>query len=440
MLNEVEIVPIERAEGLATRTVACINVRVAGPGTCGSGTRPAVARFALRQVQNAVRSGDWVCPMGTSRLAVEFSSIANGIPPQVLGDRLAQAIGHNVVLDQSASELAVSVGMAAPEQHFAPSDLTRRALSAAQAGTSQLRRQGGGHPGSSSIVTVDRLLTPRSAGSRSGPIFQSIHRRSVYRYQDGRFRGGPFLTQAHSASLGSAELVPELRPVETDLTVLVADPTASRTGFLGLASTTVAAMAERLGCRTATVPVSLDDPPVLAVDGVPLDLVLLILDGGWVGHSTTWSSSAWGIPARLTAAYLAADIPVVVVSAGAGAGAIASCVSQGAAAVFGLDQLPDALRGADTSTGRDPLPQVDVRLPPRFKALVGLTTSERRVLFYLTEGWAAQDVADELVVSLTTVRSHIRSVLRKLGVRSQLAAVAIANSRNLEHNETGEAS
>jgi DNA-binding NarL/FixJ family response regulator len=80
----------------------------------------------------------------------------------------------------------------------------------------------------------------------------------------------------------------------------------------------------------------------------------------------------------------------------------------------------------------------DVRLPPRFKALVALTTSERRVLFYLTEGWAAQDIAEELVVSLTTVRSHIRSVLRKLGVRSQLAAVAIANSRNLEHHEVGE--
>jgi len=31
------------------------------------------------------------------------------------------------------------------------------------------------------------------------------------------------------------------------------------------------------------------------------------------------------------------------------------------------------------------------------------------------------------VVSLTTVRSHIRSILRKLNVNSQLAAVAIAN-------------
>jgi DNA-binding NarL/FixJ family response regulator len=73
----------------------------------------------------------------------------------------------------------------------------------------------------------------------------------------------------------------------------------------------------------------------------------------------------------------------------------------------------------------------------RFRALVGLTTSERRVLYYLTQGWAAQDMAEELVVSLTTVRSHIKSVLRKLGVRSQLAAVAAANSRDLRYDPPG---
>jgi DNA-binding CsgD family transcriptional regulator len=439
MLNEVESMPIERAEAQATRTVACISVRVAGSGSCGPTNKPAVARFALRQVQNAVRSGDRVCPMGTSQLAVEFSPIANGIPPQVLGDRLAQAIGGQVVLDRSASELAVSVGMAAPEQHFGPSDLTRRALSAAQAGTSQLGRQAstGGH-GSNTIVTVDRLLTPRSSGTRPGPLYQSIHRRSVYRYAAGQVEDSPSLVQ--TALIAAGELVPNVEPVPTDLTVLVADPTAAQTGSPGLASTTVASMADRLGCRTATVPVSVDDPLVVAVDGIPVDLVLLVLDGGWVGRTTSWASSAWGTPARLTAAYLAADIPVVVVSAGAGAGAIASCVAQGALAVFRLDHLPGALRGADPTSDHDPLPLTDVRLPPRFKALVGLTTSERRVLFYLTEGWAAQDIAEELVVSLTTVRSHIRSVLRKLGVRSQLAAVAIANSRDLEHNESGEAS
>jgi DNA-binding CsgD family transcriptional regulator len=56
------------------------------------------------------------------------------------------------------------------------------------------------------------------------------------------------------------------------------------------------------------------------------------------------------------------------------------------------------------------------------------------VLFYLTGGRSAQEIAEELVISLATVRSHIRSILRKLGVRSQLAAVAMANRRG--HNLT----
>ncbi len=68
-------------------------------------------------------------------------------------------------------------------------------------------------------------------------------------------------------------------------------------------------------------------------------------------------------------------------------------------------------------------------LPAHLQALIQLTSSERRVLYYLTTGGSAQEIADEIVVSLATVRSHIRSVLRKLGVRSQLAAVALANRR-----------
>ena len=119
---------------------------------------------------------------------------------------------------------------------------------------------------------------------------------------------------------------------------------------------------------------------------------------------------------------------------GAGAGALASCVAQGAIPLFSPDQLPAWLRSLGSPTG-DELPQdAELHLSEKFRALVGLTASERRVLFYLTEGWSAQDMTDELVVSLTTVRSHIRSVLRKLGVRSQLAAVALANSRDLRRD------
>lgn len=55
-----------------------------------------------------------------------------------------------------------------------------------------------------------------------------------------------------------------------------------------------------------------------------------------------------------------------------------------------------------------------------------LTDREREVLGAMIVGLAASEVAGEWRVSLATVRSHIRAVLSKVGVRSQLAAVALA--------------
>ena len=64
---------------------------------------------------------------------------------------------------------------------------------------------------------------------------------------------------------------------------------------------------------------------------------------------------------------------------------------------------------------------------PPYDALVDLTPGEHRVLYQMMHGASAGEIAKQLVVSLATVRSHIRSILRKLGVSSQLAAVALAN-------------
>jgi DNA-binding NarL/FixJ family response regulator len=55
-----------------------------------------------------------------------------------------------------------------------------------------------------------------------------------------------------------------------------------------------------------------------------------------------------------------------------------------------------------------------------------LTPREREVLAAIAEGSSAQVVADQFVISLGTARAHIRSILIKLGVSTQLAAVAIA--------------
>ena len=58
-----------------------------------------------------------------------------------------------------------------------------------------------------------------------------------------------------------------------------------------------------------------------------------------------------------------------------------------------------------------------------------LTQREALVLAALTEGLTAEEIAKAHFVALSTVRSQIRSVLQKLGVRSQLAAVALADGR-----------
>ena len=54
-----------------------------------------------------------------------------------------------------------------------------------------------------------------------------------------------------------------------------------------------------------------------------------------------------------------------------------------------------------------------------------LTPRERAVLDQLASGATPSQIAATTFVSIATVRSHIKSILRKLGVSSQLAAVAV---------------
>lgn len=56
-----------------------------------------------------------------------------------------------------------------------------------------------------------------------------------------------------------------------------------------------------------------------------------------------------------------------------------------------------------------------------------MTIREKEVLGELITGKSAREMAVCLHVSITTVRTHIRGVLTKLGVSSQIAAVAVAH-------------
>ena len=62
----------------------------------------------------------------------------------------------------------------------------------------------------------------------------------------------------------------------------------------------------------------------------------------------------------------------------------------------------------------------------RLRARRGLTPRQREVLDLLGAGEDARQIAAELGITITTVRTHIRHILRTLGVHTQLAAVVRA--------------
>jgi DNA-binding NarL/FixJ family response regulator len=132
---------------------------------------------------------------------------------------------------------------------------------------------------------------------------------------------------------------------------------------------------------------------------------------------------------------------VVMLTAETRRGVLAACLEEGAAGWVGkhtfLDEVVGALNDVLAGTpligcaAREALiDELRIERAGLRKALTPferLTLREREVLAALVDGLSAEEIADTQFVALTTVRSQIRSVLQKLGVRSQLAAVAHAN-------------
>lgn len=63
---------------------------------------------------------------------------------------------------------------------------------------------------------------------------------------------------------------------------------------------------------------------------------------------------------------------------------------------------------------------------PEAALMARLTPRERDVLDHLVEGRSRPEIARLMYVSPNTVRTHVNNVLRKLGVHSSVAAVALA--------------
>ena len=213
----------------------------------------------------------------------------------------------------------------------------------------------------------------------------------------------------HEGALGRAVLVDDHQ--------LLAQSLALALGLEGI-DCTVADLSD----RTRLVSTVVLGPPAL---------VLLDLDlGGVIGDGVD-----------LVAPFVGAGCRVLVVSGSTDTEQIARAVEAGAAGVIGKDAPFDQLlrtalataRGEQVLTREERLAMLD--RARRIRALreqdrepfERLSPREKEVLGALADGQSVGAIAAAAFVSEATVRSQVRAVLTKLGVCSQLEAVAAAH-------------
>lgn len=188
------------------------------------------------------------------------------------------------------------------------------------------------------------------------------------------------------------------------------------------------------GCATASDPRLPEKarwlrPDVIIIDVEPFELM--------VGEVLQRLAAAWP-PAH-----------VVVVSSGHNIDQAVAAARSGAAAWVskdqGADDLETVVRGV--SNGRSWFPpemlgeilrelRQDIsRVREAVDPLDVLTPRERDVLGCMVEGRQGREIAEELIISMDTVRTHTRGIFSKLDVHSRLEAVSMARAAGLRPRE-----
>lgn len=143
-----------------------------------------------------------------------------------------------------------------------------------------------------------------------------------------------------------------------------------------------------------------------------------------------------------------AGTKVVVLTDGYNRIQLAACIEAGAAGAVATTDPVDTLLSAvretvagrrllSPTTERDLLGELQLHRRDhamRLAKFSNLSNRESEVLWALMMGNSAAEIAEVSYVSIATIRSQIKAILRKLEVNSQLAAVALAYQANWDRD------
>ncbi len=182
-----------------------------------------------------------------------------------------------------------------------------------------------------------------------------------------------------------------------------------------------------------------------ATDGqAALDTVASLVDGGTAPHVVLMDllmPGMDGVTATRLLTQRHADIAVLAMTSYSEVDRIRGALEAGASGYLlkdaEADDVVDGIREAHR--GEMPLgPAVSRQLARAFRAseqtaLDTLTTREREVLVLLAAGLSNRDLAHRLSISERTARTHVSSILDKLGLRSRTQAALYAVQQGLAH-------
>lgn len=143
-----------------------------------------------------------------------------------------------------------------------------------------------------------------------------------------------------------------------------------------------------------------------------------------------------GLDGLLTLKKQYSELPVVIISAYDEEKIIQQTKQYGASGFISKSVEMDDIAKAISAVLEGDLffPQINSINQTKPSGLEQLTPAQIKVLKLLSEGEASKAMADAMGITEATVKAHLTTIFKKLGVKNRTQAVIVANQMNLSHS------